>query len=70
MEPLRLAQWRRRRFLSQEELAERSGVSKRTIVALESATPPQPQGRTVRALAKVLGVTDPADLYRDPASED
>jgi DNA-binding XRE family transcriptional regulator len=65
MEPLRLADWRRRRFLSQDELAKESGVSKRAIVALESDEPPKPQGRTVRKLAAALGL-EPADLYRLP----
>ena len=65
MEPIRLAEWRRRRFLSQDELAERSGVSKRAIVALESDQPPRPQGRTVRKLAEALGV-EPVDLFRMP----
>lgn len=65
MEPLRLEAWRRWRFLSQEALAEQSGVSKRTIVALESDEPPQPQRRTVDALAKALGI-EPADLRRLP----
>ncbi len=65
MEPIRLAEWRRRRFLSQDELAERSGVSKRAIVALESDQPPNPQGRTVRKLAEALGI-EPAELYRRP----
>lgn len=65
MEPIRLAAWRRRRYLSQDELAERSGVSKRAIVALESDQPPQPQGRTIRALAEALGIR-PDDLFRAP----
>lgn len=69
METLRLLDWRKHRFLSQAELAERSGISKRAIVALESDKPPEARGKTVRKLAEALGIP-PKDLYRLPAEQD
>ncbi len=57
---------RARRFLSQQELADRAGVSKRTIIHLETADAPRPRGSTVRKLAASLGI-EPADLFRAPA---
>lgn len=51
--------------LTLEALAERSGVSVRTISDIERGRSLEPQSRTVRALADALGVTGPdrAALY-------
>ena len=43
-------------MLSQDELAAKAGVSKKTIVDLENGNVTRPQWRTVRALSKALGV--------------
>jgi transcriptional regulator with XRE-family HTH domain len=62
-----LRAWRYHRIMSQEELAERSGVSKATIVRAER--PEQPQtviASTIRKLADALGVSREDLLYRDP----
>lgn len=55
----RLREQRERRALSQEELAKLSGVSRTTIIKLESGRGAWPQ--TVRKLARALKV-DPAEL--------
>jgi transcriptional regulator with XRE-family HTH domain len=51
---LRLKEWRERRALTQDELAEKAGVSRGTVNRIEQgheAFPP-----TVRKLAQALGV--------------
>lgn len=61
---LRLKEWRERRALTQDELAELSGVSRGTIIRLEQgkeAVPP-----TVRKLAKALNI-DPGELIGLPS---
>jgi transcriptional regulator with XRE-family HTH domain len=50
----RLREWRNKRALSQKELAERSGVSRHTIMKSEAGRPAWPQ--TVRKLAAALRV--------------
>jgi len=50
----RLEAVRRQQFLSQAELATKSGVSKNTIYRLEQGE--LAQGRTIRKLAAALGV--------------
>jgi transcriptional regulator with XRE-family HTH domain len=62
----RLREWRERATLSQEELKERSGISRATIADLEAGNRGA-QPRTIRRLAAALGV-EPADLYGDPDS--
>jgi transcriptional regulator with XRE-family HTH domain len=57
----RLKEWRDRRALSQDELAELSGVSRGTIANLELDRRIS-QPRTIRKLAQALSV-EPADLY-------
>jgi transcriptional regulator with XRE-family HTH domain len=52
----KLVELRRRRYLSQAELAEKSGVAKNTIHRLETGDA-TPQLRTIRKLAEALGVT-------------
>lgn len=59
---LRLREWRRRRVLSQTELAARSGVTKATIVNLEKPEHRTPHPRTLRKLAEALGI-EPYELY-------
>ncbi|MGH3735263.1 MAG: helix-turn-helix domain-containing protein [Micromonosporaceae bacterium] len=54
---------RQRALLSQEELADRSGLSIGTIRGLESGRIRKPRGASVRQLAKVLAHTD-ADRER------
>lgn len=69
MSELRLREWRAYRALSQADLAERSGVTKATIVALEKLSHRTPHPRTVRRLAKALGV-QPHELYQDPHEQE
>ncbi len=59
----RIRHARRRLGLSQEELAEASGVSAATIVQVELGHR-RPQGRTLRKLATALGV-EVADLLEE-----
>lgn len=66
-----LRAWRVKRLVSQDELAARTGLSKSTIVRLESE--PEPNGErqtailsTVGKLAKALEVTREDLVYRDP----
>lgn len=56
----KLRQLREERFLSQAELARRSGVHKLTVQRLEAGTT-SPYSRTVRRLADALGV-EPREL--------
>jgi transcriptional regulator with XRE-family HTH domain len=51
---------RTRRLLTQEELAERAGVSAATVVNVER-NKQEPHFRTIRKLAKALNV-DPTEL--------
>ena len=51
---------RTRRLLTQEELAEKAGVSAATVVNIERDKQ-EPQFRTIRKLAKALDV-DPTEL--------
>lgn len=61
----RLRILRRARDLTQDALAARSGISRTTIGALETAAYPLPQIPTVWALARGLGVA-PSLLLPDP----
>ena len=54
---------RTRRLLTQEELAEKAGVSAATVVNIERDNQ-EPQFRTIRKLAKALDV-DPTELLGD-----
>ena len=61
--PLRLRELRRRQALSQRELAEKAGLSERTIKAIEGGAE-NPHPKTIRALAEALGV-QPWELMVD-----
>jgi transcriptional regulator with XRE-family HTH domain len=58
----RLRDLRKRKLLTQEQLAERSGVSVPTIVRIEH-NQVEPRGSTIRKLASALGV-EPDELVR------
>lgn len=60
----RVKSYRHARFLSQDELADRSGIGRATIARVETART-VPHARTVRSLATALGV-QPEDLVVDP----
>ncbi len=63
---LHLQAWREARYLSQQELARLSGVSRQTVYRLETQDPlPNVQYATIRKLAKALGI-EPAALRRLP----
>ena len=66
---LRLREWRRRRALSQAELAARAGVTKATVVNLEQPGRRTPHPRTVRKLAAALGI-EPHELYAEAKDEE
>jgi transcriptional regulator with XRE-family HTH domain len=53
---LREARWRT--GLTQQDLAERSGLSIRTISDIERGYVRQPRATTLRLLARALGMTD------------
>jgi transcriptional regulator with XRE-family HTH domain len=54
---------RTRRLLTQEELAEKAGISAATVVNIERDNQ-EPHFRTIRKLAKALDV-DPTELLGD-----
>jgi transcriptional regulator with XRE-family HTH domain len=56
----RLREWREKRALSQEELADRTGLSRTTIIKLEGGRRAWPSTR--RKLAQALRIK-PEDLY-------
>jgi transcriptional regulator with XRE-family HTH domain len=60
----KLKRLRRGAALTQEQLAERSGVSASSIVAIERGDRPNPHPGTLGKLAKALDVS-PADLLSD-----
>jgi transcriptional regulator with XRE-family HTH domain len=62
-----LAELRRGRGLTQEEVARRVRVSTRTVAAWESGAS-TPRQRNARALAKALGVTLDALQLTDPGN--
>ncbi len=59
----RLREIRKRSLLTQEELAERSGVAVSTVIRIER-NQVEPHGRTIRKLSQALGV-DPVELVDD-----
>ena len=66
--PLRLREWRERCGLSQEELADRAGVSRTTVSALERGVTKGIDFLTLARLSTVLDVP-PGMLFRDQLSE-
>jgi transcriptional regulator with XRE-family HTH domain len=60
----KLRRLRRGNAMTQEQLAEASGVSASTIVAIERGERPNPHPGTLGKLAKALDVS-PADLLAD-----
>lgn len=64
MKLLRLKEWREKRALTQEQLADKSGVSRGTIARIERGEDTFPT--TVRKLADALSV-DPIELIGAPA---
>ena len=58
----RLREIRKRSLMTQEQLAERSGVAVSTIIRIERNRV-EPQGSTIRKLAEALGV-DPHELVK------
>jgi transcriptional regulator with XRE-family HTH domain len=59
----KLKQIRTRRLLTQEELAEKAGISAATVVNVERNNQ-EPHFRTIRKLAKALEI-DPTELLGD-----
>jgi transcriptional regulator with XRE-family HTH domain len=59
----KLREVRTKRLLTQDELAEKAGVSQSTIANIERNNA-EPQFRTIRKLAKALNV-DPTNLLGD-----
>ncbi len=59
----KLKEARTRRLLTQDELAEKAGVSQSTIANIERNNA-EPQYRTIRKVAKALEV-DPTELLGD-----
>ncbi len=57
----RLAEMRRRRLMTQEDLAHAAGVSAATVTRLETIGDTNPRVATVKRLAAALGI-DPAWL--------
>ncbi|WP_409073083.1 helix-turn-helix domain-containing protein [Micromonospora chalcea] len=62
----RLRAMRLARFLTQDDLSERSGLGRATIARIEAGVT-APRMRTIRALARALDVT-PSELVPDPES--
>ena len=63
--PYRVRAWREHRGLSQQQLADRAGLSRRTVTGLETGARHWPNVATVNALAAALGVHW-RDLKADP----
>ena len=58
----RLRQLRKRSLMTQEQLAERSGIAVSTVIRIER-NQVEPQGSTIRKLAQALGV-NPYELVK------
>ncbi len=54
---------RKRKLLTQEQLADKAGVGVNTVIRIER-NQVEPHSRTIRKLAAALGVT-PSDLIED-----
>ena len=64
----RLKELRRERVLSLRELEERSGVSYNTIWRLETGRTTEARPRSIRALARAMGV-EPHELLKEGGSD-
>jgi tetratricopeptide (TPR) repeat protein/transcriptional regulator with XRE-family HTH domain len=53
-----LREWRERALLTQESLAERTGLGVRTVRRLEAGSIARPHGRSLRLLADALGLSE------------
>lgn len=62
---MRVLELRQKAFLSQAELAERSGLSVAAIQKIEYGKVAQPYGSTIRKLATALGVEPDALIVKD-----
>jgi len=62
----KLTQYREQQNLTQEELAEKAGVSVRTIQRIEAGA--TPKGYTLKTLASVLGIPE-TSLQKDPPKQ-
>ena len=62
---IRLREWRLAKVMTQEELAQRSGVTETTISRIESSRS-EARISTVRKLAEALGIS-PQELIAGPA---
>jgi DNA-binding XRE family transcriptional regulator len=63
--PLFLREWRESRLMTQAELAAKAGVSRDTVVKIETGKQ-DARFATVRKLAAALGI-EPKSLYQQPA---
>jgi transcriptional regulator with XRE-family HTH domain len=59
----KLRDTRKRKLLTQQELADRAGIGVNTVIRIER-NQVDPQGRTIRKLAEALGVA-PSELLED-----
>ena len=59
----KLRDTRKRKLLTQQELAIRAGIGVNTVIRIER-NQVEPQGRTIRKLAEALGVA-PSELLED-----
>ena len=64
----KLFRYREEGWMTQEELAEKSGLSRMTIYKLESGNQSYPTGYTIFALATTLGVRR-EDLLEDESGD-
>jgi transcriptional regulator with XRE-family HTH domain len=61
----RIRELRKKRGLSQEKLAEKSGITLRHMARLESSAPPAVAFDTLNAIAKALNVSLPSLVTLD-----
>lgn len=65
--PTRLREWRRRRLMTQRDLAQASGVAQVTIARIELGEA-EPRFTTLRKLAQALNI-QPEELMSEGASD-
>ena len=64
-----LKKLRKERGYTQQGLAEKARVDKKTIARIEGSKGGEPRGDTVRLIAKALGVENPQVLAEEPESD-